>query len=186
MLLAWTFIWLAIFGCVQSLPATSFESLKDTVPSDNLVPRNASIPEAPKLPLTGHLPTPFLFNYHNTEYFLNFTRFARAVNQGEGRKVLSEANEYIFERIHDTSDPRKSKLCPGSFRWAQWPLGYTMLMKSQTLCVSMGFFTDAMLQFEEQFGYFEAEVTFLVYVVAYKSYLALGAGQFALERLQAD
>lgn len=57
-----------------------------------------------------------------------------------------------------------------------------MLMRAQTLCVSMGFFTDAMLQFEEHFGYFEADVVFLVHVDGINSYHALGAGQFVLEK----
>lgn len=99
--------------------------------------------------------------------------------------ISIDATEYIIRRIHDESDPQMPRFCGGAFRWASLPLAYTILMKPQTLCISLGFFTEAMLAFEERFGYFEAEVVFLVYIYATSSYSALGAGQLALEGSQA-
>ncbi|KAL9005003.1 MAG: hypothetical protein Q9188_002217 [Gyalolechia gomerana] len=188
MLLLCAATWLAIFHYARSLPTNSLDTSKTTGSGSELVPSNGTIFKAshsplnaPTLPLSAPPPAPFLYNYHHNEYFLNFTQFASAVDIQEGRGILIDATQYIFRRIHDESDPHVPSFCGGVFRWARLPLAYTILMKPQTLCISLGFFTEAMLAFGERFGYFEAEVVFLVYVYAISSYSALGVGHLALE-----
>ncbi|KAL8940712.1 MAG: hypothetical protein Q9216_002662 [Gyalolechia sp. 2 TL-2023] len=188
MLLKSATTWLAVFGYAQSLPTTSSQPSRDTdsdrelMPSDGAIFKGSHSPlNASLLPLSAPPPAPFLYNYRSTEYFLNFTQFAGPVDIQEGRGILIDANEYILARMQDRSDPFRNKFCGGAFRWARLPLAYTILMKPATLCISLGFFTDAMLAFEERFGYFEAEVVFLMYVFNTASFYPLGAGHFVLE-----
>lgn len=50
-------------------------------------------------------------------------------------------------------------------------------MKPQTLCFTLGYFTEAMLAFLDRWGYSEVEVTFLIWNHITAAMEPLGVGQ---------